>query len=231
MAEHDEILKALEAPFPAEVIRHRVGAGGKDLQWVDARTVAARLDAVLGLGGWDFTVERVGDTNAVLGMLRVRLPGGAQATRSDFGYETGGSGESLKEASSDSLRRCASLFGVARALYGGQSAPAARIPAPTGTPARQAAPSVITDDEQIAVRAAMLFSQVDAGGSCSHGNAWSLKPAGVAKSGRPYPAFWAASHKVGEGWCQEKPGIAWVNAQVTADTVKAEDEDLSSLPF
>jgi hypothetical protein len=92
MNKHSEILAALSAPFPPEVIRHRVGAGGKDLTWVDARTVAARLDEVLGVNGWDFAVEPVGDTNTVVGILTCRFPDGTVARRQDFGYETGSHG-------------------------------------------------------------------------------------------------------------------------------------------
>jgi hypothetical protein len=227
-----EILAALSAPFPAEVIRHRVGAGGKDLTWVDARTVAARLDDVLGVSGWDFAVEPVGSTSTVVGILTVRFPDGSVARRQDFGYETGGSGESLKEAASDALRRCGSLFGVARYLYGGDRAPASRVSASTLKPAslpQPAAPSVGHDT--VVLKAAMDMFGAD---NCpEHQQPWTLKPGGVSKaSGKPYAPFWACSGRTDGQFCKRKPALDWIAKQAApiGEPVRAE-EDLSELPF
>lgn len=232
MNKHSEILAALSAPFPPEVIRHRVGAGGKDLTWVDARTVAARLDEVLGINAWDFAVEPVGDTNTVVGILTCRFPDGSVARRQDFGYETGGSGESLKEAASDALRRCASLFGVARYLYGGDKPAAGRISAHALKPVSQpqaAVPAVGHDT--VVLKAAMAMFGND---NCpEHGQPWTLKPGGVSKaSGKPYQPFWACSGRTDGAFCKKKPSIDFINAQAAplGEPVRAE-EDLSELPF
>lgn len=233
MSKHAEILAALSAPFPPEVIRHRPGVGGKDLTWVDARTVAARLDEVLGVNGWDFAVEPVGETSTVVGILTVRFPDGTVARRQDFGYETGGSGESLKEAASDALRRCASLFGVARYLYAGDRGSTPRVSAPTAKPVSQpqvAAPSVGHDT--VVLKAAMDMFGAD---NCpDHGQPWTKKPGGVSKAtGKPYAPFWACSGRSGDGaFCKKKPSMDWINAQAApiGEPVRAE-EDLSELPF
>ena len=233
MNKNAEILAALEAPFPPEVIRHRVGAGGKDLQWVDARTISARLDHVLGISAWDFAVEPVGDTNTVLGILTIRFPDGSVARRQDFGYETGGSGESLKEASSDALRRCASLFGAARALYGGEKPAAGRIGLPalkpmslpqTPAPAQQGHDTVV-------LKAAMAMFGND---NCpDHGQPWTLKPGGVSKAtSKPYAPFWACSARTDGAFCKKKPSIDFINAQAApiGEPVRTE-EKLEDLPF
>lgn len=233
MNKHSEILAALSAPFPPEVIRHRTGAGGKDLTWVDARTVAARLDEVLGVNGWDFAVEPVGDTNTVVGILTCRFPDGTVARRQDFGYETGGSGESLKEAASDALRRCASLFGVARYLYGGERPAAGRVALPplkamslpqTPAPAQQGHDTVV-------LNAAMAMFGND---NCpEHGLPWTKKPGGISKaSGKPYQPFWACSGRTDGAFCKKKPSIDFINSQAAplGEPVKTE-EDLSELPF
>jgi hypothetical protein len=233
MNKHSEILAALSAPFPPEVIRHRTGAGGKDLTWVDARTVAARLDEVLGVNAWDFAVEPVGDTNTVVGILTCRFPDGTVARRQDFGYETGGSGESLKEAASDALRRCASLFGVARYLYGGEKPAAGRVALPplkpmslpqTPVPAQQGHDTVV-------LKAAMAMFGND---NCpDHGQPWTLKPGGVSKAtGKPYAPFWACSGRTDGAFCKKKPSIDFINSQAAplGEPVKTE-EDLSELPF
>ena len=232
MSKNAEILAALSAPFPPEVIRHRVGAGGKDLTWVDARTVAARLDDVLGVSAWDFAVEPVGETSTVVGILTVRFPDGSVARRQDFGYETGGSGESLKEAASDALRRCASLFGVARYLYGGERAPASRVSAPTSKPVSQpqsAAPAVGHDT--VVLKAAMDMFGAD---NCpEHSQPWTLKPGGIAKAtGKPYNPFWACSGKTDGQFCKRKPSLDWVAKQSQPiGEPERNESDLESLPF
>jgi hypothetical protein len=232
MNKNAEILAALEAPFPPELIRHRVGAGGKDLQWVDARTISARLDAVLGISAWDFAVEPVGDTNTVLGILTIRFPDGSVARRQDFGYETGGSGESLKEASSDALRRCASLFGAARALYGGERPAAGRISVPAlKVMSLPQTPAPSAGHDTVVLKAAMEMFGND---NCpDHGQPWTKKPGGVSKaSGKPYQPFWACSGRTDGAFCKRKPSIDFINAQAAplGEPVPAE-EDLSELPF
>lgn len=232
MPKHADILAALAAPFPPEVIRHRPGVGGRDLTWVDARTVAARLDEVLGIDAWDFACEPVRDSNTVVGMLTVRFPDGGVARRQDFGYETGGSGESLKEAASDALRRCASLFGVARYLYAGERASAPRISAPALKPAAAPAPvAAPTGHETVVLKAAQLFAE----GECpDHREPWQRKPGGVSKAtGKPYQPFWACSGRTDGQFCKRKPAIEWVNAQAAAPSGEPEraEVDLESLPF
>ena len=233
MSSNKEILAALAAPFPPEVVKHRPGVGGKDLSWVDARTVAARLDEVLGVSGWDFAVEPVGETTNVVGILTARFPDGTVARRQDFGYETGGSGESLKEASSDALRRCASLFGVARYLYTGQGAPAGRVGAITGVPVRAAQPLPVSPvqsepTDTVVLKAAVALFGAD---NCpDHSQPWTLKPGGIAKAtGKPYNPFWACSGKTDGQFCRRKPSMDWINNQ--SAPIGKPEEDLSELPF
>lgn len=76
----------------------------------------------------------------------------------------------------------------------------------------------------------MLFAQ----GECSHGTAWQSKPSGISKTtGKPYNAFYAASHKLPDGsWCREKPSADWVKANpIDAPAPKLVPEDLGELPF
>jgi hypothetical protein len=88
-------------------------------------------------------------------------------------------------------------------------------------------PSVLSTD--VAVAAAMLFAE----GECpDHRTAWSFKPAGVSKAGKPYNAFYACSGKSNGTFCQRKPSIAWVNAQQapTGEPERAETS-IEDLPF
>ena len=229
MSKHEDVLAALSAPFPPEVIRHRRGVGGKDLTWVDARTVAERLDTVLGVNGWDFAVEPVGDTNTVVGILTVRFSDGTVARRQDFGYETGGSGESLKEAASDALRRCGSLFGVARSLYTGDRGATVSIQAPQ--PTRVAPTPAPQGHDTVVLRAAMDMFGAD---NCpEHNQPWTQKPAGVSKAtGKPYAPFWACSGKSDGQWCKRKPSLDWVaNQSAPIGEPERDGTGLEELPF
>jgi len=113
--------------------------------------------------------------------------------------------------------------------------PTGRVPslsvAPTGTPE---ASSRMSADDQVMAAAAMLFVAGANEGACSHGEEWQLKPGGVSKaSGKPYNAFWAASHKGPDGsYCKDKPSQQWVAAHsAPAAQPKLVPEDLSELPF
>lgn len=242
-----EVLAALEAPFRDDEVRERVGHGGTKLRWVPARKVAQRLDQVLGIGGWDLHVTRIAE-NTVHAQLSITLPDGTRATRGDYGYETGGSGEALKEASSDALRRVASLFGVARYLYQGEAGPSAGAPRPPAVRNVIAEQNARKTDDEVILRAAMDFAKSIGEGSCpDHDVPWTLKPSGVSKAGKPYAAFYTCGAKDANGWCRNKPSMRWLAenpikeqpaqvpqefAEVKIDAPKPTSADLGEeLPF
>lgn len=237
-----EILAALEAPFTADQIRQRTGRGGISLSWVDARTVAARLDQVLGLSGWSWHIERQQD-GVVLGTLTVTLPDGTTVVRQDYGYMTGGSGEDLKEAASDCLRRCASLYGVGRSLYQhGAQHDAPTQPRAAAVPAAAYLETASATDRVLVAKAQAIFgaasAEIDAGGACpEHHTAWSLRPSGVSKAtGKPYPAFYTCGQRAGDGYCRRRPPMTWlqahpVDAPAPAVAVDEAVTSLEELPF
>ena len=243
MVEEHAILKLLEEPFDASQIRTRDGRGGMKLSWVDARTVAERLDAALGIGGWEWRVERQQD-GVVLGTLSINLPGGKTITRQDWGYMTGGSGEDLKEAASDALRRAASLFGVGRSLYqhGAEAASVVARPEPMRQVAvNHEAASIGERIESVAVdfmnpaavKVALEGLQGSDGGACGqHGMPWALKPAGISKAGKAYNAFYTCTGKNNDGsYCREKPSPKWLSAQKPPEPKLVPQENLEELPF
>jgi hypothetical protein len=168
---------------------------------------------------------------------------GNTTIRQDYGYPNSvQDDEPLKSAASDALRRCAAQLGVGRSLYSPDKSAGAIKPHYVAAPALSVpqttpvgASSALTGDEQIAVKAAMLFANTAGDGACTHGQAWSLKPGGVSKAtNKPYLPFWAASHKAPDGsWCKDKPSRQWVAAH--SDAQKPErlvpEDDLESLPF
>lgn len=50
-------------------------------------------------------------------------------------------------------------------------------------------------------------------GRCpKHDLAWTVKPAGVSKTGKPYSAFWKCAGRDDDGFCNRKPVKAWADA-------------------
>jgi hypothetical protein len=208
--------------------------------YVDARAVAQRLTDVLTIGGWQFKNKPIDLTRGVIkGKLKI-LVEGVWLTHEDNGYPNSAQDdEPLKSAASDALRRCAAQVGVGRSLY----SPEKGVPvAPlrfTRPSVPQIAPvgasSALSADDQVMAAAAMLFVAGASEDACSHGEAWQLKPGGVSKaSGKPYNAFWAASHKAPDGsFCKDKPSQQWVAAKSSAPAKPklVPEEDLSELPF
>ena len=234
-----QISAALAAPFEEKDLKHRPGRAGMTFTYADARAVAQRLDDVLGLTGWEFEVAVADAARGVVkGTLHIVVDG-KTVIHEDFGYPNSTQDdEPLKSAASDALRRCAAQVGVGRSLYSPERGQAtARAAAPVSVPqiAKPAASSALSDDDQVMARAAMLFVTGATEGTCSHGEDWQLKPGGVSKaSGKPYNAFWAASHKAPDGsFCKDKPSQQWVASRSAPAPKPAlvPEEDLSDLPF
>jgi hypothetical protein len=214
--------------------------------YADARAVAQRLDDVLGIECWQFEVKVAdGARNVVHGSLAVVI-GGKTTIRQDFGYPNSAQDdEPLKSAASDALRRCAAQLGVGRSLY----SPEKGIPVPprgrtglerafqTSSVDSREGSGTATDDAILAAKAAILFAENVGGETCSHGELWTLKPGGVSKgTGKPYNAFWAASHKTPDGaYCKDKPSQKFIASQAPAPAkpklVPEDTQNLEDLPF
>ena len=234
-----KVSEALLAPFEEKDLKHRPGRAGMTFTYADARAVAQRLDDVLGIENWQFEVKVADPARAVVHGSLVVVIEGKTTIRQDFGYPNSTQDdELLKSAASDALRRCAAQLGVGRSLYspekGIQVAPRGRTglerPFQTSSVDSSGGPGAISQDEIVAAKAALLFAQ----GECSHGTPWQAKPGGVSKvSGKPYNAFYAASHKLPDGsWCKDKPTADWIKANpIDAPAPKLVPEDLGDLPF
>lgn len=123
---------------PAKHIQQRQGRGGQTFDYVSIQYVEMYLNAMTG-HDWDFKIKewKIIETQIlVLGSLTMRF-GGKKGDRAEVTKEQFGSGEvkykkdherdpeymvdladDLKAAASDSLKKCASLFGVAWDVYG-----------------------------------------------------------------------------------------------------------------
>jgi len=235
-----EIAQALLAPFEEKDLKHRPGRAGMTFTYADARAVAQRLDDVLGIENWQFEVKVADPARAVVHGSLVAVIDGKTTLRQDFGYPNSAQDdEPLKSAASDALRRCAAQLGVGRSLYspekGIQVPPRGRTPVlePRGVLSVDST-SGLTDDQTLALKAAMVFAESAGGDTCSHGTPWALKPGGVSKvSGKPYGPFYAASHKTPDGgWCKDKPSREFLASHPTEEPKpRMVPEDLSELPF
>ncbi len=115
MTKFPDLFNDLSEPFPRSEIK--ILPKGKGLQYVTARTVMNRLDAVLGPENW--WDEYVPGADSVLCRLTVLLPDGRHLTKSDAGGYAGmaDAGDDDKSGYSDAFKRAAVKFGVGRHLY------------------------------------------------------------------------------------------------------------------
>jgi len=114
-------------PFPPEAIKTRPGQHGKTLSYVDVAAVITRLNE--GCDAWSFEVvshKVEADEVIVLGKLvadgQTKMHFGGSSITVDGEGRAVSIADDLKAASSDALKKCASLFGVALEMYGGASA-------------------------------------------------------------------------------------------------------------
>lgn len=120
------ISRALAAPFePGEVRwKPQIVSGNRALAiaYIDARAVEARLDEVVGVGGW-FDRYKLLPDGTVVCRLSLWL-GEGWISKEDVGApsEQSDEGDRRKAAFSDGLKRAAVKFGIGRYLYrlGGQ---------------------------------------------------------------------------------------------------------------
>ena len=115
------ITTALAAPFDASEVKFKPQAVKNNralaLAYVDARVIQDRLDEVLGVEGWQDEYQLLPDGSVVC-KLTLKL-GDQWITKMDVGSpsEQPDSGDRLKAAFSDALKRAAVKFGIGRYLY------------------------------------------------------------------------------------------------------------------
>jgi hypothetical protein len=116
----------LEKPFEKEQIKQRKGNFGDMIDYVETHAVIQRLNDSFE-GQWSFeiiTQEKEGSEVIVLGKLTVEGVSKTQFGSNKISLSKAGEvisiGDDWKAAGSDSLKKCASLFGVGLHLYGAE---------------------------------------------------------------------------------------------------------------
>ncbi len=124
MQDNVEVRKALEAPFPVELVKTRPGAFGDQLNYIEAVHYIRRLNQAYE-GGWSFEIVShqveekevfvVGKLLAA-GVIKMAF-GSSEITRRKDDSEIVCLGDDLKAASTDALKKAASLLGLGLSLY------------------------------------------------------------------------------------------------------------------
>lgn len=119
-----KIIKDLAEKTPKIFIKKRKGKAGMILSYVEGGYMIKRLNEVFTPLGWSFRIiEKIIEPNevAVLGELTVKFPNGFEITKNQFGTQERLAkmplGDALKSAGTDSLKKCASLLGIALDVY------------------------------------------------------------------------------------------------------------------
>ena len=114
----------LEAPFPPELVKKRKGAFGQTLSYVAGSAYIERLAEAFD-GSWSFEVteHRILEGEVlvlgklVAGGVTKMAFGGSSITKARDTGEPISIADDMKSAATDSLKKCASLFGVGLSLY------------------------------------------------------------------------------------------------------------------
>ncbi len=122
-----EKMRLLTRPFAD--IKSRPGRNGQSIQYIEAHSIVQRLNDALA-GDWSFRVlerEILDGEVIVLGELRAgevvkQAFGGSEVTKTRDGKIVS-LADDLKSAATDSLKKAATLMGVALQLYGAEEPP------------------------------------------------------------------------------------------------------------
>ena len=125
----------VQAETPKALIKTKPGRGGKAVQYVEGGYVVSRLNEAFSPLGWEFRVVEKGETPRknersaegevwVYGELTiVDHKNNYRVTKGQYGqhpiHEKVPYGDALKAAGTDSLKKCASLLGIALDVYWG----------------------------------------------------------------------------------------------------------------
>lgn len=119
--ENAEFIARLIAPFDEKEVKWKPQAVKNNqclaVAYIDVRVIQDRLDQVVGIAGWE-DAYKVLPNGSVMCRLRIKL-GKKWVSKMDVGSpsEQPDEGDRTKAAVSDSLKRVAVKFGIARYLY------------------------------------------------------------------------------------------------------------------
>jgi hypothetical protein len=137
--------QVIKRKTPDQFVKWRVGPGGLQLAYIEVSYIIDILNLAFG-GDWDFQIidKDIGKKQIwVMGRLTIRLSGRV-IVKENFGsssikFSKGSQevidlGNDLKAASSDALKKCASMLGIASDVYSGKATHSHDGPVTTYTP-------------------------------------------------------------------------------------------------
>ena len=155
----DVDIAALTAPFPPEALETRQGGGGKQLTYLKTHAVINRLNRACGYQ-WDWRIiEQHMEADLLLCRGELTIPGlGTKAAVGVQEIRPGGGADLYKGASSDAMKKAATMFGVGIELYGPDVESPGYEPRPAQRPAYPQRPAVtpssrFTDNRTVDARA------------------------------------------------------------------------------
>lgn len=119
---------SLEEPFSPQQIKQRVGNFGQTLDYIEGHAVIQRLNDAFE-GKWSFHVKshEILETEVVVlgellaeGIVKMQF-GSSAITRAKNSGEIISLADDLKSAATDSMKKCATMFGVGLHVYSGHS--------------------------------------------------------------------------------------------------------------
>lgn len=118
-------LSVLYQPTPAQFIKERQGRGGKTVKYLEAGYFIARLNEAFSPVGWSFEVKKIEVSEkevTVVGTLTIiDHKNGYRVTKEQCGgHEREAKvplGDTMKAATSDSLKKCCSMLGIGLDVY------------------------------------------------------------------------------------------------------------------
>ncbi len=120
-----ETRTVLETPFTPDQIKSRKGLWGKTLDYIEGHSVIQRLNEAFE-SDWSFEItehsvyeeEVVAIGKLTVGNITKMQFGSNKITRDSETHKALSLGDDLKSASTDALKKCASLLGIGLHLYG-----------------------------------------------------------------------------------------------------------------
>lgn len=117
--------EVINAITPPDFIKTKPGRGGKPVKFIEGGFVIAKLNQAFGNLGWEYEItDKIIEPKelAVLGKLTIKdHKQGYTLSKMQWGQATRHSGvplgDSLKSASTDAMKKCGSLLGIALDIY------------------------------------------------------------------------------------------------------------------
>lgn len=128
-------VQTLQQKTPSLFIKERVIRGGKKAKYIEVGYVVSQLNQIFGAPNWEFEVLEQGETSRKVGSSEGEVwvkgklsvidhKNGYRVSKTQYGqhsiYTGNPIGDAFKAATSDALKKCATMFGIGLDVYWNQ---------------------------------------------------------------------------------------------------------------